>query len=174
MELGQKCRQICIMHNIKKPFTKGLNRHGADERNVRVLKNLCFFTKIMMFLPVFIHFLLYSQKVFVIFRLFPLYKNGKMWNLLLPRIKENNGWTCYNSRVIKILIYEARIKEGMSLRKLSKLTGISKTRLNDIENEKRSPTLDELERIATILEVKMESLYENEIKSSFWLEYKRK
>ena len=69
--------------------------------------------------------------------------------------------------MIKILIYEARIKEGMSLRKLSKLTGISKTRLNDIENEKRSPTLDELERIATILEVKMESLYENEIKSSF-------
>lgn len=66
--------------------------------------------------------------------------------------------------MIKILIYEVRIKEGLSLRKLSELTGISKTRLNDIENEKRSPTLDELERIANILEVRIESLYK--VKSS--------
>ena len=62
------------------------------------------------------------------------------------------------------MIYEARTKEGLSLRKLSELTGISKTRLNDIENERRSPTLDELEWIANILEVKIESLYK--VKSS--------
>nr|DAR48995.1 MAG TPA: helix-turn-helix domain protein [Caudoviricetes sp.] len=47
---------------------------------------------------------------------------------------------------------------------MSELTGISKTRLNDIENEKRSPTLDELERIANILKVRIESLYK--VKSS--------
>jgi transcriptional regulator with XRE-family HTH domain len=82
----------------------------------------------------------------------------------LPHMKENYGVPCYNIRVIKILIYEARTKEGLSLRKLSELTGISKTRLNDIENEKRSPTLNELERIANILDVKVESLYK--IKSS--------
>ena len=81
----------------------------------------------------------------------------------MPRIKEKYGRTCYNSRV-KILIYEARTKKGLSLRKLSELTGIRKTRLNDIENEKRSPTLNELERIANILEVKIESLYK--VKSS--------
>nr|DAR49034.1 MAG TPA: hypothetical protein [Caudoviricetes sp.] len=52
---------------------------------------MCFFTKIIMFLPVFIRFLRYFRKVFVIFRLFPLYKNGKMWNLLLPRSKEKYG-----------------------------------------------------------------------------------
>lgn len=79
-------------------------------------------------------------------------------------MKENYGESCYNIRVIKILIYEARTKEGLSLRKLSELTGISKTRLNDIENEKRSPTIDELERIANILKVKLESLYK--VKSS--------
>ena len=79
-------------------------------------------------------------------------------------MKENYGVPCYNIRVIKILIYEAHTKEGLSLRKLSELTGISKTRLNDIENEKRSPTLNELERIANILDVKVESLYK--IKSS--------
>ena len=75
-------------------------------------------------------------------------------------MKENYGVSCYNNRVIKILVYEARTKEGLSLRKLSELTGIS----NDIENEKRSPTLNELERIANILDVKVESLYK--IKSS--------
>ena len=79
-------------------------------------------------------------------------------------MKENYGVSCSNNRVIKILVYEARTKEGLSLRKLSELTGISKTRLNDIENEKRSPTLNELERIANILDVKVESLYK--IKSS--------
>lgn len=82
----------------------------------------------------------------------------------MPHMKENYGESCYNIRVIKILIYEARTKEGLSLRKLSELTGISKTRLNDIENEKRSPTIDELERIANILKVKLESLYK--VKSS--------
>ena len=79
-------------------------------------------------------------------------------------MKENYGVPCYKIRVSKILIYAARTKEGLSLRKLSELTGISRTRLNDIENEKRSPTLNELERIANILDVKVESLYK--IKSS--------
>lgn len=50
--------------------------------------------------------------------------------------------------MIKILVYEARIKEGLSLRKLSELTGISKSRLNNIENGKRSPTIEELEKIS--------------------------
>ena len=66
--------------------------------------------------------------------------------------------------MIKILIYEVRIKEGLSLRKLSELTGISKTRLNDIENEKRSPTLEELEKIAEIINTNIESLYSIESK----------
>ena len=61
--------------------------------------------------------------------------------------------------MIKILIYEVRIKEGLSLRKLSELTGISKTRLNDIENEKRSPTLDELERIANAISIEVTDLF---------------
>lgn len=61
--------------------------------------------------------------------------------------------------MIKILIYEARTKEGLSLRKLSELTGISKTRLNDIENEKRSPTLDEMERIANVIGIEITDLF---------------
>ena len=61
--------------------------------------------------------------------------------------------------MIKIFVYEARTKEGLSLRKLSELTGISKTRLNDIENEKRSPTLDELEKIAKATNLKLTDLF---------------
>lgn len=74
-------------------------------------------------------------------------------------MKENYGVSCYNIRVIKILIYEARTKEGLSLRKLSELTGISKTRLNDIENEKRSPTLEELEKIANVIGIEITNLF---------------
>ena len=61
--------------------------------------------------------------------------------------------------MIKILVYEARTKEGLSLRKLSEFTGISKTRLNDIENGKRSPTLDELEKIAMVTNTKLTDLF---------------
>lgn len=74
-------------------------------------------------------------------------------------MKENYGVSCYNIRVIKILIYEACTKEGLSLRKLSELTGISKTRLNDIENEKRSPTLEELEKIANVIGIEITNLF---------------
>lgn len=74
-------------------------------------------------------------------------------------MKENYGVSCYNIRVIKILIYEARTKEGLSLRKLFELTGISKTRLNDIENEKRSPTLEELEKIANVIGIEITNLF---------------
>ena len=77
----------------------------------------------------------------------------------MPHMKENYGVSCYNIRVIKILIYEARTKEGLSLRKLSELTGISKTRLNDIENEKRSPTLEELEKIANVIGIEITNLF---------------
>ena len=61
-----KCSKIeviklrCVdlkLEKIKSPGIRSFVFIGADERNVRALKNLCFFTKIMMFLPVFIHFL---------------------------------------------------------------------------------------------------------------------
>ncbi|MGX8850961.1 helix-turn-helix domain-containing protein [Amedibacillus sp. YH-ame10] len=37
---------------------------------------------------------------------------------------------------MKILIYEQRVKKNISLRELSAMTGISKTTLNNHENEK--------------------------------------
>lgn len=47
---------------------------------------------------------------------------------------------------------------------LSALTGVSKTALNDIENEKHSPTLLQLERIAKGMQCKMSDLYDSPYK----------
>ena len=49
---------------------------------------------------------------------------------------------------MKILLWELRRHKHLTLMQLSALTGVSKTALNDIENEKHSPTLLQLERIA--------------------------
>ena len=57
----------------------------------------------------------------------------------------------HNICMIVIKIWEMRNCKGYSLRKLSKKCGISKTTLNDVENGKLSPTLDELEHIAAAL-----------------------
>ncbi len=45
---------------------------------------------------------------------------------------------------MKILTWQARNNKKVTLVKLSKMTGISKSTLNNIENEKVSPTIAEL------------------------------
>lgn len=62
---------------------------------------------------------------------------------------------------MKILIYEQRMKKHISLRELSEETGIGKTTLNNHENGKTSPTLEQLEKIAIALNVKMSDLYDS-------------
>ena len=52
---------------------------------------------------------------------------------------------------MKILTWQARNSKKVTLVKLSKMTGISKSTLNNIENEKVSPTIAELEAIAKAL-----------------------
>lgn len=65
---------------------------------------------------------------------------------------------------MEILTWQARMKRGLTLRKLEELTGISRTTLNDIENGKVSPTLWELETIARALDMKISELYESDYK----------
>ena len=48
--------------------------------------------------------------------------------------------------------------------KLSKMTGISKSTLNNIENEKVSPTIAELEAIAKALNMKITDLFDSDYK----------
>lgn len=65
---------------------------------------------------------------------------------------------------MKILTWQARNNKKVTLVKLSKMTGISKSTLNNIENEKVSPTIAELEAIAKALEMKITDLFDNDYK----------
>ena len=63
-----------------------------------------------------------------------------------------------------VLTWQARSSKDITLIKLAELTGISKSALNNIENEKVSPTLDELEAIAKELDTRITDLFDSEYK----------
>lgn len=65
---------------------------------------------------------------------------------------------------MKILTWQARNNKKVTLVKLSKMTGISKSALNNIENEKVSPTIAELEAIAKALGMKITDLFDSDYK----------
>ena len=65
---------------------------------------------------------------------------------------------------MKILTWQARNNKKVTLVKLSKMTGISKSTLNNIENEKVSPTMAELEAIAKALNMKITDLFDSDYK----------
>lgn len=63
-----------------------------------------------------------------------------------------------------VLTWQARENKGVSLRKLSKMTGLTYSTLWRIENEKKSPTLNELKLIAMALDTHISDLYDDELK----------
>ena len=65
---------------------------------------------------------------------------------------------------MKILTWQARTEKHLTLAQLPAMTGISKSTLNNIENGKTSPTLDELEVIAEALNLRITDLFESERK----------
>lgn len=65
---------------------------------------------------------------------------------------------------MKIKTWEARTEKRLSLRTLERLTGISKSTLHRIENDKTSPTLVQAEKIAKALNVKITDLFDSEYK----------
>lgn len=65
---------------------------------------------------------------------------------------------------MEILTWQARQSKNMTLLKLSALTGISKSTLNNIESGKVSPTLLQLEKIAKALNVSISDLYNSNYK----------
>lgn len=69
----------------------------------------------------------------------------------------------YN-KSMKILLWQERRRRDLTLIMLSQMSGVSKTTLNDIENEKHSPTLDQLEKIAKGMNCRMSDLYDSEYK----------
>ena len=65
---------------------------------------------------------------------------------------------------MEILTWQARNNKKVTLVKLSGLTGISKSTLNNIENGRVSPTIKQLETIAKALDVRISDLYESQYK----------
>ena len=65
---------------------------------------------------------------------------------------------------MKITTWQARRNKKITLVELAKKTGISKTTLNDIENEKLSPTMKQIEAIAKGLEMRINDLFESDYK----------
>lgn len=65
---------------------------------------------------------------------------------------------------MEILTWQARRNKNLTLIKLATVTGLSKSTLNNIENGKVSPTLDELEAIAKALNVKITDLFDCDCK----------
>lgn len=65
---------------------------------------------------------------------------------------------------MKILVWNVRNEKGVSLRELSKLTGIGKSTLQRLENGDVYPRMDAMEKIAIALDVKISDLYESDYK----------
>lgn len=65
---------------------------------------------------------------------------------------------------MKILIREVRKQKGLTLVELAKRSGYGKSTISNFENEIVSPTILELEAIATVLGVKISDLFDSEFK----------
>lgn len=61
-----------------------------------------------------------------------------------------------------IRLWEIRRKRGITLKELERLTGLGKTTLNNIENERVSPTIYEVEMICKALEITFKDLIDTE------------
>ena len=66
--------------------------------------------------------------------------------------------------MIKINTYKAHTDRGISTEKLAEMTGISKSTINNIDNGKTLPRIDQLEAIAKALDVRINDLFESEYK----------
>lgn len=76
---------------------------------------------------------------------------------------DNTKLISYNI-YMKILLGDIMYRKNISVRQLSLMTGIPKSTISNIMNERYSPTLENLEKIAIALEVKISDLYESEYK----------
>lgn len=63
---------------------------------------------------------------------------------------------------MEILTWQARTRKNINLVRLSKLSGISKSTLNNIENGRTVPTIKQLEAIAKALNIKISDLFYSE------------
>lgn len=69
----------------------------------------------------------------------------------------------YNN-IMKILLGEIMYNKNISVRQLEIMTGISRSTINNIMNERYSPTMDNMEKLAKALKIRISDLYESPYK----------
>ena len=69
------------------------------------------------------------------------------------------GLLCYTIGMIDVLLWQVRTAQGITLRELEQMTGLSKSTLNRLENGQTSPTLAQLERLAAALNCNITDLF---------------
>ena len=65
---------------------------------------------------------------------------------------------------MKILVKQIREDRKLSIRQLEEKSLISRSTLSRIENEETSPTMDEMEAMASALKTRIQNLYESDYK----------
>ena len=65
---------------------------------------------------------------------------------------------------MKILLNKLRSEKGITLEELAVKSGISKSTLNRIENEITFPTMNQMEKLAMALGVRISDLYDSRYK----------
>lgn len=63
-----------------------------------------------------------------------------------------------------IKLWDVRQEKGLKLEAVAALSGVTKSTINNIENGKTSPTLNNLEKLAKGLGCRIEDLYDSEYK----------
>lgn len=71
---------------------------------------------------------------------------------------------CYDGFMAKIMIREILKKKNIKVARVLPFLSISRSTFYNILNGSKSPTLDELEEIASVLGVRIEELYESKCK----------
>ena len=61
--------------------------------------------------------------------------------------------------MIDVLLWQVRTAQGITLRELEQMTGLSKSTLNRLENGQTSPTLAQLELLAAALNCNITDLF---------------
>lgn len=65
---------------------------------------------------------------------------------------------------MKILLADIMYKRTLSIRQVSRMTGLSKSTIQKIMNNEESPTMETMEKLAAGLKTSLESLYESDFK----------
>ena len=64
----------------------------------------------------------------------------------------------------KMKLWNIRSERNITIRELANLSGISKSEINNIENERYSPMLSQLEKLAAALDMGIVDLFDSEYK----------